>query len=74
MTDTIHKGAADIFRFLDSTPSNGSMGALVIEDAHGNRITLSNGKIAIEAVGVLEMTAGTVTINGRVVVPSGNPI
>jgi Uncharacterized protein conserved in bacteria len=61
-------------RFLDSTPSNGSMGALVIEDAHGNRITLSNGKIAIEAVGVLEMRAGTVTINGRVVVPSGNPI
>jgi len=61
-------------RFLDSTPSGGSLGALVIEDAHGNKITLSNGKISIEAVGVLEMKAGIVTINGRVVVPSGNPI
>ena len=36
--------------------------------------TLSNGKISIEAIGVLEMKAGIVTINGRVVVPSGNPI
>jgi len=61
-------------RFLDSTPSGGSLGALVIEDAHGNKITLSNGKISIEAIGVLEMKAGIVTINGRVVVPSGNPI
>jgi uncharacterized protein involved in type VI secretion and phage assembly len=30
-------------RFLDATPSGGSKGALVIEDAHGNRITMSNG-------------------------------
>jgi uncharacterized protein involved in type VI secretion and phage assembly len=61
-------------RFLDATPSNGSKGAIVIEDAHGNRITMSNGKITIDSVGVLELKARTVTLNGRVLVPSGNPV
>jgi uncharacterized protein involved in type VI secretion and phage assembly len=61
-------------RFLDSTPSGGSMGALVIEDAHGNAITMSNGKITIRGQGVLELTAPNITLNGRVVAPNGNPI
>jgi uncharacterized protein involved in type VI secretion and phage assembly len=61
-------------RFLDATLSNGSKGAIVIEDAHGNRITMSNGKITIDSVGVLELKARTVTLNGRVLVPSGNPV
>ncbi|MGA8432346.1 MAG: phage baseplate assembly protein V [Candidatus Sulfotelmatobacter sp.] len=61
-------------RFLDSTPSGGSMGALVIEDAHGNAITMSNGKITIRSQGVLELTAPNITLNGRVVAPNGNPI
>ena len=61
-------------RFLDSTPDSGSKGAIVIEDAHHNRITMSNGKISIDAKGLLEITAGTITLNGRVVSPNGNPI
>lgn len=65
-------------RFLDSTPEGGSFGALIIEDAHGNRITLSNGKIQIHSVGVLEIDAPVITLGGpgykRVVVPNGNPI
>jgi uncharacterized protein involved in type VI secretion and phage assembly len=61
-------------RFLDSTPSGGSMGALVIEDAHGNAITMSNGKITIRSQGVLELTSPTITLNGRIVAPNGNPI
>jgi len=61
-------------RFLDSTPAGGSFGALVIEDAHGNAITLSNGKITIRSQGVLELKAPLVTVNGRVVTPNGNPI
>jgi len=61
-------------RFLDATPSGGSLGALVIEDAHGNAITLSNGKITIRSMGVLELLAPNITLNGRVVAPSGNPI
>jgi hypothetical protein len=61
-------------RFLDSTPSAGSVGALIIEDGHGNAITLSNGKIAIRSMGVLELTSPHITLNGRVVAPNGNPI
>jgi uncharacterized protein involved in type VI secretion and phage assembly len=61
-------------RFLDATPSGGSKGALVIEDAHHNRITMSNGKISIEAKGLLEITAAHITLNGRIVAPNGNPI
>lgn len=62
-------------RFLDATPSEGNLGALVIQDALGNAITMSgNGKITIAAKGTLEITAPNVTINGRVVSPNGNPI
>jgi uncharacterized protein involved in type VI secretion and phage assembly len=67
-----------MIRFIDSTPDSGSSGALVIEDAHGNRITLSNGKIVIKSVGVLEIDAPTITLQGpgykRVVSPNSNPI
>jgi uncharacterized protein involved in type VI secretion and phage assembly len=65
-------------RFLDSTPTNGNMGALVIEDAHGNRITMSNGKIHIESVSVLEIFAPTITLGGpgytRIISRNNNPI
>jgi uncharacterized protein involved in type VI secretion and phage assembly len=61
-------------RFLDSTPNNGDMGALVIEDAHGNRITMSNGQIHIKSTCVLALEGKTLTLNGRVVAPNANPI
>lgn len=61
-------------RFLDSTPNGGSLGALVIEDAHGNAITMSNGKITIRSQGVLELTSPHIVLNGRIVAPNGNPI
>ncbi|CAB3778764.1 hypothetical protein LMG28614_00721 [Paraburkholderia ultramafica] len=61
-------------RFIDSTPSNGDLGALIIEDAHGNRVTLSNGKIALHATALLEVVGAIVTINGRVVQPGPSPI
>jgi uncharacterized protein involved in type VI secretion and phage assembly len=60
--------------FIDATPDSGSKGALVIEDAHGNTISMSNGKIAIKSVAVLELNAPTITLNGRVVCPNPNPI
>ncbi|HTC13285.1 MAG TPA: phage baseplate assembly protein V [Chthoniobacterales bacterium] len=60
--------------FLDATPSGGSKGAIVIQDAHGNTITMSNGKITIKGVAVLELQAPTITLNGRVVCPNPNPI
>ena len=60
--------------FLDATPDGGSKGALMIEDAHGNTISMSNGKIVIKGVGVLQILAPSVTINGRIVAPNANPI
>jgi phage baseplate assembly protein V len=64
--------------FIDATESNGSKGALVIRDAHGNVITMSNGKIVIQSVAVLEIDAPLITLQGpgykRVVSPNNNPI
>jgi phage baseplate assembly protein V len=60
--------------FIDATEDHGSKGALVIEDAHGNRITMSNSKMTISCVGVLEIQGAVVTINGRIVSPTANPI
>jgi uncharacterized protein involved in type VI secretion and phage assembly len=61
-------------RFLDPPPSGGDKGGIVIEDAHGNTVVLSNGKITIKSVGVLELRGATITLNGRVVSPNSNPI
>ena len=60
--------------FIDATENNGSKGALVIEDAHGNIVTMSNGKVTIKGVGLISIEAPVVTINGRVVSPNNNPI
>ena len=65
-------------RFLDATPAGGSLGALIIEDAHGNRITMSNGKVTIKSIAVLELDAPTIILkvagSRRVVTPNPNPI
>jgi uncharacterized protein involved in type VI secretion and phage assembly len=67
-----------MIRFLDATPDSGSKGALIVEDAHGNRISLSNGKIKIQSVAVLEIDAPLITLQGpgykRVIAPNSNPI
>lgn len=52
----------------------GDSGGIRIEDAQGNRIELSNGRITIFSVGQIEITAPTVVINGRVVAPIPSPI
>ena len=51
-------------RFLDSTPSGGSKGAIVIEDASGNRITLSDGKIVVQSKFELDIQAQTIYLQG----------
>jgi uncharacterized protein involved in type VI secretion and phage assembly len=65
-------------RFLDSTPENGDLGALVIEDGHGNRIVFANGQIYISSLAVLQLEAPTIILKGpgytRVVAPTPNPI
>lgn len=61
-------------RFLDSTPSSGDVGGIVVEDAYGNTVSLSNGQVAINAVAVVQINAPTVVINGRPVLPITAPI
>lgn len=63
-----------MIRFIDSTPTAGNRGALIVQDAHGNSIVMTNGKVTITSVGLLEVTAVSITLNGRVVAPNGNPI
>src|SRR5262249_9570368 len=40
-------------RLVDSTPASGNQGALIIQDAHGNLISMTNGRVVINAVGAL---------------------
>lgn len=61
-------------RFLDATPSNGSVGALVIQDGHGNLIVMSNSKITIQAQGLLDINANVIRLNGRVLAGLPNPV
>jgi uncharacterized protein involved in type VI secretion and phage assembly len=65
-------------RFVDSTPDAGNLGALIVEDAHGNRVVMTNGVMTITAQTTLVIEADTVVIRGpgwsRVVTPSINPI
>jgi len=66
-------------RFLDSTPTvGGNQGGIAIEDATGNSIVLTNGKVTIHSVGVLELDAAAIRLTtlgvSRVVTPSANPI
>ena len=44
-------------RFVNSTPSGGNMGALIIEDAHGNRVIMTNGVMRLTAQTTLMIEA-----------------
>jgi uncharacterized protein involved in type VI secretion and phage assembly len=61
-------------RFVDSTPKNGNKGAIIIEDAHGSVITLTNGLIHIHSEGHVELSANTMNIMGRPVRKNRQPI
>lgn len=65
-------------RFVDSTPTAGDKGALIVEDAHGNMIVMCNTHISVTAKAVLQLDAPVVVIKGagwsRTVTPSMNPI
>jgi phage baseplate assembly protein V len=71
-------------RFVDSTPNAGNQGALIIEDAHGNRVIMTNSVMRITAQSTLMIEADTIVLTGRpvngaapwsrTVTPSNNPI
>lgn len=51
-------------RFIDPEPQGGDQGALVIEDAHQNRITMTATHIRIDSPGVLQLFGAQVVIGG----------
>ena len=59
-------------RFLDSTPDGGTAGALVIEDASGNRVTLSAGKIVVQSKFMVEIEAPAIYLQGPDIDPTGS--
>jgi phage baseplate assembly protein V len=72
-------------RFVDSTPKRGNKGALIIEDAHGNRVLMTNSVMRITAKTTLEIEAPTILLKGkkgkegkegwvRKITPNSNPI
>ena len=62
-------------RFVDSTETAGNKGALIVEDAHGNMIVMTNSHISISAIGALTIEAGgVITIGGRPVKKIGPEI
>jgi phage baseplate assembly protein gpV len=58
-----------MIRFLDSSPDSGSTGALVIQDASGNVITMSEGKIVVQGKFMIEIEAPAIYLQG----PDVNP-
>jgi uncharacterized protein involved in type VI secretion and phage assembly len=60
---------------IDSTPNGGNLGALIVQDAHGSTIVMTNGQVSIHAKGALAISAdGNITLQGRLVKPLGGPI
>jgi len=61
-------------RLVDSEENGGNHGALIIQDAHGNVITMTNGVMTINANLHLNINAVSMTIMGRPVNPLGGEI
>ncbi|MEO0443351.1 MAG: phage baseplate assembly protein V [Pseudomonadota bacterium] len=52
-------------RLIDSQENGGTQGAVIIQDAHNNMITMTNGRMTIKATGLLDLQATTILLNGR---------
>jgi uncharacterized protein involved in type VI secretion and phage assembly len=61
-------------RFVDTTPNAGNKGALIIEDAHGNSIVMSNTQVIIHSRGHMALSAASMSIMNRLVKPVGGEI
>jgi len=61
-------------RFVDSTPIAGNKGALIIEDGHGNTLTMTNASMRLNCIGRIELTGVSVSIQGREGLPLGGMI
>lgn len=61
-------------QLIDSESNAGNKGAVILSDAHGNAITMTNGVMSIVSRGHLNINAASITIAGRVVNPMGRVI
>lgn len=62
-------------RFVDSTPNGGNKGTLIIQDAHDNVVSMTNGRVVIHSKGALEIRSdGEMTLQGRLVKRMGGPV
>jgi phage baseplate assembly protein V len=65
-------------RFIDSTPDAGNRGGIVVEDAHGNRVTMTAGVMTVHAQTTLFIEGSAIVLRGkgwsRTVIPNSNPI
>jgi uncharacterized protein involved in type VI secretion and phage assembly len=59
-------------RFLDATPDGLSKGALVLEDASGNRVTISDGKVVLQSKFIVEIEASAIYFQGPDLNPSSD--
>jgi uncharacterized protein involved in type VI secretion and phage assembly len=55
--------------FHDPDPAQGDKGRLLIKDAHGSAIEMTNGHVAVNVLGHLDIRADVLTLNGRPVNP-----
>jgi uncharacterized protein involved in type VI secretion and phage assembly len=58
----------------DPDVAAGDKGYIRLKDAHGNVVELANARLTITGIGMLEIKAPMVTINGRTVAPVPSPI
>jgi uncharacterized protein involved in type VI secretion and phage assembly len=55
--------------FHDPDPAQGDKGRLLVRDAHGSAIEMTNGHVAVHVLGHLDIRADVLTLNGRPVNP-----
>lgn len=70
----IRSRSGHTIRMLDQDANAGNVGALILEDGHGNAITMTNGVMTIHCNGHLRLEANTMTIMGRPVNPMSGAI
>lgn len=58
----------------DPDVTGGDQGYIRLQDAHGNKVELSNARVIIQSVGLIQLQAPNVLINSRPVAPVGSPI
>jgi uncharacterized protein involved in type VI secretion and phage assembly len=64
---TIHSANGHTITLYDPDVSQGDQGFIRIEDAHGNRIELTNAMLSIKGISIITIDAPTVLINKRLV-------